>query len=51
MEINFTKTEHKTSNITSAHPCDPKDTFNAGKDEVEDAEPHHSVHHRPQSRP
>lgn len=45
------KAEHKTSNMTSTHPCDPKDTFNAGKDEVEDAEPHNSVHHRPQSRP
>lgn len=41
----------KTEAWRWTHPSDPKDTFDAGKDKVEDAQTHHSVHHRPQSRP
>lgn len=41
----------KQKRVRSTHPGNPKDAFDAGKDEVEDAEAHHSVHHCPQSRP
>lgn len=43
--------KNKTSDVNSTHASDPEDTFDAGKDEVEDAEPHDPVHHRPQTRP